>query len=105
MRGVDFSQEVKAVLPCELAEYFCNGVSVIYYQHKARRLDSFYIEQHKQLLSSGSFPGAVGRGLKFATTSQRYYFFIIQPKHEEIVSACIREMMETPWNKHFRMIL
>ena len=36
----------KYVLPFELADYYRSGSSVIYYQHKARRPDSFYVTQH-----------------------------------------------------------
>lgn len=91
----------KFVLPGELADYYRNGTSVIYYQHKARRPDAFYTEQHEQLLSSGYFPGATGLGLKFVSTSQRYYFFILQPEHREQVLWAVRQMLESPWNQHF----
>ena len=67
-------KENKFVLPMELAEYYSAGASVIYYQHKARRTDDFYTMQHRNLLGCGAFPGAKGLGLKFKTTSQRYYF-------------------------------
>ena len=40
----------KYVLPEELFDYYQQGASVIYYQHKARRRDGFYIDQHNKLL-------------------------------------------------------
>lgn len=95
----------KFVLPYELAEYYRNGSSVIYYQHKARRPDDFYIEQHKDLISSGAFPGAKGLGLKFTKTSLRYYFFILRPEHQALVSDCVKQMMRTPWKHCFEQIL
>ena len=91
----------KYVEPQELADYYSKGSSVIYYQHKARRNDTFYIEQHQRLLSCPAFNGATGLGLKFVTTSQRYYFFIVQPKHKEIVNEQIQQMMNTAWKEHF----
>lgn len=91
----------KYVEPRELAGYYSQGSSVIYYQHKARRTDTFYIEQHKRLLSCPAFDGATGLGLKFVTTSQRYYFFIIQPKHKELINQQIQQMMNTAWKEHF----
>lgn len=91
----------KYVEPKELADYYSQGSSVIYYQHKARRNDMFYIEQHKRLLSCPAFNGATGLGLKFVTTSQRYYFFIVQPKHKEIINERIQQMMNTAWKEHF----
>lgn len=93
----------KYVEPQELADYYSQGSSVIYYQHKARRNDTFYIEQHKRLLSCPAFDGATGIGLKFVTTSQRYYFFIIQPKHKALINEQIQQMMSTAWKEHFRL--
>ena len=91
----------KFVLPSEVGDYYRQGSSVIYYQHKARRTDSFYTKQHNRLLSSEVFHGAFGLGLKFRTTSQRYYFFILQPQHKDIISSCVGDMLETSWGKHF----
>ena len=94
----------KFVLPFELAEYYRAGASVIYYQHKARRPDEFYVAQNHQLVESGAFPGAVGVGLKFKTTSQRYYFFLIQPRHTAMIERAIGRMMTSPWGKHFEQL-
>ncbi|MBQ9057958.1 MAG: hypothetical protein IJ125_02110 [Atopobiaceae bacterium] len=76
-------KENKYVLPEELAAYYAQGSSVIYYQHKARRKDDFYIEQHRKLMSRHDFVGTTGLVLKFKTTSQRYYMFIVQPRHKD----------------------
>ena len=95
----------KFVLPYELAEYYHAGASVIYYQHKARRSDEFYINQHQQLVSSGAFPGVSTLGLKFTKTSLRYYFFAIRPEHSQIIATCIQHMMCSPWQFCFEQIL
>lgn len=94
----------KFVLPAELADYYRGGASVIYYQHKARRPDAFYIEQHRQLVRSGLFPDAAGLGLKFVTTSQRYYFFLLQPQHRKAITSCVEKMLRTPWAQHFQLL-
>ena len=94
----------KFILPFELAEYYRAGASVIYYQHKARRPDDFYIEQNNRLLNSGGFPGAKGIGLKFRTTSQRYYFLLFQPSHADTIVRCIERMISTPWKNHFEIL-
>ncbi len=94
----------KFVLPFELAEYYRAGASIIYYQHKARRPDEFYIEQNKQLIESGAFPAAKSLGLKFRTTSQRYYFFLMQPQHAETIIYCLKRMMDTSWKNHFSLL-
>jgi hypothetical protein len=94
----------KFVLPPELADYYRAGASVIYYQHKARRPDSFYTEQNKQLVASGAFPEAESLGLKFKTTSQRYYFFLMQPQHAQTITRCVEQMMSTRWQNHFEIV-
>lgn len=97
-------RENKYVLPKELADYYRQGSSVVYYQHKARRLDSFYIGQHEQLLEKSELHGASGLALKFRTTSQRYYFFIVQPRHQAVISEAMRVMLASAWNRHFSLI-
>ena len=95
----------KFVLPYELAEYYNAGASIIYYQYKARRPDEFYIDQHRQLVSSGAFPGATSLGLKFTKTSLRYYFCAIRPEHAIAFTTCVQQMMKSPWQHCFEQIL
>ena len=97
-------KENKYVLPGELADYYARDSSVIYYQHKARRKDDFYIRQHNDLVHSQSFPNAKGLALKFEKTSQRYYLFIIHPQHEARVEKAIGKMLENEWGKYFRVL-
>lgn len=96
-------KSIKYVLPQELQEYYAAGASIIYYQHKARCKDFVYTKRNTQLVESGAFPSASGFGLKFHTTSQRFYFFILQPQHEVLIRTQIRAMLETPWGKHFSL--
>ena len=98
------SKSNKFVLPFELAEYYRTGASVIYYQHKARRPDEFYIAQNKQLIASGAFPNAETLGLKFKKTSQRYYFCLMQPQHAVVMTHCVERMLKTPWKNHFVLL-
>ncbi len=97
-------KENKFVKLDELRDYYYgNGSSVIYYQHKARRPDRFYIDQNKELLKSFELAPTLGLGLKFKTTSLRYYFFIMQPQHKEIITASICKMLSGNWKKHFEV--
>lgn len=68
------------------------------------RADDFYVLQHRNLIGCGAFPDAKGLGLKFKTTSQRYYFFLMQPHHADRIMNCVREMMETEWKRHFEVV-
>lgn len=94
----------KYVEPQEIADYYAQGSSVVYYQHKARLSDSFYAEQHRALLESGMFPGAAGLGVKFTTTSLRYYFFALRPEHEALVAAQVQSMLARPWRRYFCLL-
>jgi len=94
-------KENKYVLPSELARYYAQGSSVIYYQHKARRKDPFYVAQLDGLMCGNAFPGARGLALKFATTSQRYYMFIMQPQHVGAIEAVASDLLASPWGEHF----
>ena len=97
-------KENKYVMPDELLDYYRKGSSVIYYQHKARRQDQFYADQHEKLIKSPGLEGASGLGLKFKKTSQRYYFFILQPRHQEMIEKITKEMVSSAWGDHFSIL-
>ena len=96
-------RENKYVKPIELKDYYDTGSSVVYYQHKARRKDQHYIDQHESLLKDFGLDSHYVLGLKFKTTSLRYYFFIMQPQHKEIITASICKMLSGNWKKHFEV--
>lgn len=89
----------KYVTAGELADYYRQGATVVYYQHKARRGDDFYRKQLEDLLCGGLFPGAAGLGLKASPLSPRYYFFLIRPEHRAAVSAAVEELLESEWGR------
>lgn len=93
----------KYVLPEELFDYYQQGASVIYYQHKARRQDSFYTGQHNKLLRNERVQGAEGLGLKFARTSLRYYCFLLRPEHAETVRQSVASLLASPWGGCFKL--
>ena len=97
-------KENKYVLYEELADYYAQKSSVIYYQHKARKPDEFYIRQHEALLNSEAFPDAQGIALKFISTSQRYYFFIMQPQQQAIIEKVLKNMLSAVWNEYFTIL-
>jgi hypothetical protein len=59
------------------------------------------MEQHSQLLQGDGFEGSTSYALKFRTTSQRYYFFAVQPCHKSTIEDALRKMMSTAWGTHF----
>ena len=88
----------------QIRDYYLQGSSVIYYQHKARKKDPYYIDQHKRLLEDPAFTGAKGLILKFKKTSLRYYCFIIQPDHQDAITEAVNMMLETAWGEHFAIL-
>lgn len=97
----DTLKENKYVRTEELADYYKQGSSVIYYQHKARRADLFYTAQHRELVKEIGKGDASSFGLKFTKTSLRYYFFIVQPKHKDVISGTLQKMLSTEWGSCF----
>ncbi|MDO4808133.1 MAG: hypothetical protein Q4A07_12905 [Coriobacteriales bacterium] len=97
-------KENKYVLPEEIASYYAQGSTVVYYQHKARRKDPFYTNQLEELLKREDLPGASGLALKFEKVSQRYYMFLVQPHHREAVEKVVNDMLSTDWGNHFRVL-
>ena len=93
--------KISEVLFNDVSDYYKKGSSVIYYQHKARRQDQFYSDQHEKLIRSPGFESSSGLALKFKTTSLRYYFFIIQPRHREMITEAVNEMASSEWSDHF----
>lgn len=93
----------KYVLPEELFDYYQQGASVIYYQHKARRPDDFYTDQHNKLLQDERIQGAEGLGLKFIRTSLRYYWFLLRPEHAETVRQSVASLLAGPWGDCFEL--
>ena len=94
-------KENKYVLTKELGDYYKQGSSVIYYQHKARRQDSYYEDQHRRLLNRPEFEKASGFGIKFRKTSHRYYFFVLHPEHKTKVENVVREKINAEWKACF----
>ena len=93
----------KYVLPEELFDYYRQGASVVYYQHKARRQDGLYTDQHNKLLQDERIQDAEGLGLKFTRTSLRYYWFLLRPEHAETVRQCVASLLAGPWGDCFEL--
>lgn len=97
-------KENKYVLPEEVASYYAQESTIIYYQHKARYKDEHYTKQLKALLRREDLPSASGLALKFEKVSQRYYMFVIQPRHRDLIEKTVDEMLSGEWGMHFRLL-
>ncbi len=94
-------RESKYILRQELIDYYKQGSSIIYYQHKARRGDLYYTDQHKSIVGSSEFEGSSSLAVKFTKTSLRYYFFIIRPEHRQIMEPAVKSFLTTDWKDLF----
>ena len=90
-------RENKYVKPVEIEKYYFQGSSVVYYQHKARKPDSFYIRQHQLLMERIGDTEASGFCVKFKKTSQRFFFFLAHPSHKAVISGVLRGMLSGAW--------
>ncbi|MBQ9002107.1 MAG: hypothetical protein IJ087_09670 [Eggerthellaceae bacterium] len=97
-------RENKYALAEEIARYYAQGSTVVYYQHKARCKDERYTEQLGRLLRRDDLPGVSGLALKFEKVSQRYYLFVIQPDHREAVEKAVKGMLATTWRDYFQLL-
>lgn len=98
---VGTTKENKYVTPDELAAYYAQGSSLVYYQHKARYKDSFYVQQLETLVCDAHFPEASGIALKFVRSQVRYFLFLIQPRHRTTIEKAIESMLNTAWSHCF----
>ena len=95
-------RDVHYAYPEELLAYYHMGKSVIYYQHKARLPDEFYLQQHRQLFLDNT--NAKGLCIRFNRISLRYFNFIIQPQHAERIIRCIHNTVASPWGNCFSIL-
>lgn len=97
------AKENKFVTTNELAAYYQQRSTVIYYQHKARRPNTFYTDQHLTLLRRPEFQAATGFGLIFNKTSKRYFFFLVRPEHQDLIRKTLHLFMASPWGECFEL--
>lgn len=95
-------RENKFVTEDEILDYFDRGKSVIYYQHKARKGNDFYLKQQKNLLAKR--PEAFDCNLWFSKTSHRYYFFLIHEEHRTMIESAVKEMLSSKWERYFKKL-
>lgn len=94
-------KSIKYVYDNELADYYRAGKSVVFYNHRSRIKEDSYLERFRGLQSGSQFKGAQWFGVKFVRGSIRDYFFILQPDDALRVTACIEDMLDGSWSKHF----
>ena len=95
------TDSVKYTYEEEILDYYGRGQSVVFYSHRTREKLDVYLKRFDSLFEAAAFRGAKLRGLTFRRGTTRDYFFLVQPEHEAMVDAAIRELMGSAWKAHF----
>lgn len=98
------AKSIKYVFPEEIIDYYKQGNSVVFYNHRTHEKENAYLERFHSLFQSDELKTAEKKILTFCRYSLRDYIFIIQPEHSAIVNNAIRHFLETNWQRHFKCI-
>lgn len=88
----------------ELKDYYKLGKSIIFYNHRERRLEEKYLDKFRKLRLDPDFKGAEWLGLKFFRGTIRDYIFVLQPKHLYSVKAQCEALLNTAWKDNFSLL-
>ena len=88
----------------ELKDYFKLGQSIIFYNHRERKLEKEYLEKFRKLKTDPDFKGAEWFGLKFLRGTIRDYIFVLQPEHLYPVEIQCEALLNTAWKENFSLL-
>lgn len=94
----------KYVLHEELIDYYLLEKCVIFYNHRGTETDSVFLRRFEGLRNMPELSSARWIVLKFPPDTIRFFIFILQPPHYEIMIDAIEKMMQSNWNKHFSVL-
>jgi hypothetical protein len=95
---------IKYVFRDELADYYAQGHSMIFYNHRSRLQEKIYLERFTELEHSSAFKGSEWLDLKFVRGTIRDYFFILQPEHAAAVRNAAERLLIGGFGQHFSLI-
>lgn len=98
------SRSIKYLYGDEIADYYTLGCSVIFYNHRSHEPVKKYYGRLHQLLGSPVFEQAEKFALTYSAYAVRDFFFIIQPRHGEVVTGIVSRFMNTGWNEFFKFL-
>lgn len=85
----------------ELKDYYKLGKSVIFYNHRERKLEEAYLNKFRKLQVDPALRGAEWLGLKFLRGTIRDYIFVLQPRHLYPIKVQYEELLNTAWKENF----
>lgn len=98
-------KSIKYVFSEEIIDYYLQGHSVVFYNHRTHEKEDVYLKRFYSLFQSEELQDAKKRILTFCRYSLRDYVFIVQPKHSAIINQSLQDFLETNWKRHFKCIL
>lgn len=78
------------------------GISRVLFLMTLSRADVIFVDPDNGIVVPSAW-GTVKEN-KFIKTSQRFYFFMIQPKHNEIIPVAVRKMLANGWSDCFEVV-
>jgi hypothetical protein len=99
--SIHSSKSIKYVLPNEIIDYFKQGQSVVFYNHRSREPEDVYFKRFSWMRGSSILKEAVMIVLTFRRGTIRDYVFALQPRHSSRVLKCLENMLQGPWRDHF----
>jgi hypothetical protein len=99
--SIHSSKSNKYVLPTEITDYFKQGQSVVFYNHRSREPEDVYFERFSWMRESSVLKQAVIIVLTFRRGTIRDYICALQPNHSHRVLECLEDMLQGPWRDHF----
>jgi hypothetical protein len=88
----------------ELKDYYKLGKSIIFYNHRERKLEEDYLDKFRKLQDDPVFKSSEWIGLKFIRGTIRDYIFVLQPKHFYIVKTQCEALLKTSWKVNFSQL-
>jgi hypothetical protein len=88
----------------ELKDYYKLGKSIIFYNHRERKLEEEYLDKFRKLQLDPDFEGSKWLGIKFSRGTIRDYIFVLQPHHLYSVEIQSKALLKTVCKESFSLL-
>lgn len=97
-------RSIKYLYSDEIEDYYSQGCSIFFYNHRSRERRRKYFGRIYQLLSNPTFKDADKFALTYSAYSVRDFFFIVQPRHRRAAAGITASFMNSKWNNFFKYL-
>ena len=98
------AKSIKYVFPHEITDYYRQGNSVIFYNHRSRMPEADYIKKVLSALDAKILGEANVLGLKYVRGTLRDYFFLVHDRHYAQIQIAVGQLLESNWSLHFERL-